>query len=402
MEQWSCINFLSKCLLIVSASMAIAKDAPKAIPGEYVVKFKIRDNAPGIKGFFAPQGKKIDKILSQQNAIGLIKIKEGEISSLSEDPNVEYIEPNYVYEKFDMPNDPMADQLWGMKKINMPDVWAVMPETPVRVAIIDTGVDYMHEDLSPNVLHGFNAITGEEDGMDDNGHGTHVAGTIGAVGNNGIGVAGVAFKVEILPAKFLDNMGSGSLSDAIAAIDYAMKKGARVLSNSWGGGGYSKALEETIASACEQGITFVAAAGNGGMDGKGDNNDSSPSYPASYKLPCVISVAATDENDELTSFSNYGKSVHVGAPGIRILSTIPHDQYAAYAGTSMATPHVSGVVALMLAKNPEATPEEIKKVLQDTSVQIEGLKTSWWRRLFGIAQEMGGGRIDALKAIDEI
>lgn len=237
----------------------------------------------------------------------------------------------------------------------------------VVVGVVDTGIEYTHPDLVDNVwsappgfsltfngvtcgpsTHGFNAITNTCDPADDESHGTHVSGTIGAKGNT-IGVVGVNWTTSIMGLKFLDAQGSGYTSDAIDAIEYAIQakiKGVniRVLSNSWGGGGYSQALFDEIKDAHSNNILFVVAAGNSGL-----SNDSRASYPANYNLPNVLAVAATDSNNNLASWSNYGaKTVALAAPGVNITSTVIGG-YASYSGTSMATPHVSGAAALILS-----------------------------------------------------
>ena len=232
------------------------------------------------------------------------------------------------------------------------------------VGVVDTGVDYNHPDLAANIWnnplqdlagcpagsHGFNAITGTCDPMDDHNHGSHTSGTIGAVGNNGTGVAGVNWATQIMGLKFLDASGSGSMANAVTVIDFAIQakqagQNVRVLSNSWGGGGFTQSLLDIIVKAGQNDILFVAAAGNSTM-----NVDSYPFYPCDYAASNIICVAATDQNDGLASFSNYGAtSVHLGAPGVNTLSTIRGGGYAYYNGTSMATPHVSGAAALILS-----------------------------------------------------
>src|SRR5262249_47736907 len=241
------------------------------------------------------------------------------------------------------------------------------------VGVVDTGIDYNHPDLAANVwsaptsftvtvggrsiacaagTHGFNAITNTCDPLDDNDHGSHVSGTIGAVGNNSVGVVGVNWTASIMGLKFLNSSGSGTTANAIKAIEFAIQAKAaigvnvRVLSNSWGGGGFSQALLDEINSADANDMLFVAAPGNNGR-----NIDSSPSYPASYNAPNIVAVAATDNNDNLASFSNYGSStVHLGAPGVRVLSTTRNNTYSYFSGTSMATPHVSGSAILVLSQ----------------------------------------------------
>ena len=201
--------------------------------------------------------------------------------------------------------------------------------------------------------------------MDDNGHGTHVSGTIAAVGNNSLGVAGVNWSASIMALKFMDSTGSGYLSDAIRAINYATMErtqygvNVRVINASWGGGGFSAAMQTAIQAAGDAGILFVAAAGNSGT-----NNDVTAQYPANYTPANVISVAATDQNDQLASFSCYGATtVDLAAPGVSIYSTLPNNRYGYYSGTSMATPMVSGVAALAWAYDPKATVADIRNAI---------------------------------------
>jgi subtilisin family serine protease len=364
--------------------------------------------------------------LASTKALSNQALRDLELDRIRDLPDVESVEPNYIYHVMMgshrpkpspapapkpapapaplpplddgtaiVPSDPMFASLWGMLNVGQADssgrtgvadadakvslAWNLSKGSrDVIVATVDTGIDYTHPDLKDNVwtkagttnVHGYNAITGKEDPMDDNSHGTHVAGTIGAVGDNGIGVAGVNWHVSIMAVKFLSASGSGTLADAIKAIDYARENGAQVMSNSWGGGPYSQELYDAIKRASDAGITFVAAAGN-----DGSNNDSTPSYPASYQLPNVVSVAASNNVDQLAYFSNYGKTtVDIAAPGENILSTVPNNGYESYSGTSMATPHVSGAIALLLSKEPNLTPAEIKQRLRDTADQLASYK----------------------------
>ena len=282
----------------------------------------------------------------------------------------------------------------------------------VVVGVIDSGVDYNHPDLARNVwtnsregtaadgvdndgngyvddLRGWDFFNDDNNPMDDNGHGTHVAGTIAAAANDAAGVAGVA-NAKVMPLKFLGGDGTGYTSDAIAAVNYAtdMRRNrgvnVRLTNNSWGGGGgYSQSLYDAIAAHNTAGVMFVAAAGNGGADQIGDNNDSVASYPANYDLPNVISVAATDHNDVLGSFSNYGATtVDLAAPGVQILSTYPGG-WGYSSGTSMATPHVAGVAALAWSLSPNASVAHVRSALLSGTEAVSGLtgKTATGGRL---------------------
>ncbi len=236
-------------------------------------------------------------------------------------------------------------------------------------------------------LVGWNFVNNTNNPFDDNNHGTHVAGTIGATTNNGTGVAGVAWDVQLAALKFLSASGSGSLSAAVAALNYAVGKGIKISNNSWGGGGFSTTLSNAIANARNNGHVFVAAAGNAGS-----NNDAAPAYPASYNFDNIIAVAATDRNDNLASFSNYGAtSVDLAAPGVSIASTTPNGTYSYLSGTSMATPHVSGAVALVMANDPNLSYSEvISRILTnvDTVVGLTGRVAT-------------GGRLNAFNAVDD-
>ena len=320
--------------------------------------------------------------------------------------DVLYVEPNYLLQIFDQPNDPDFSLLWGLENIGqavngLPGIpgadidaraaWDESVGSPTNVVgVIDTGVDYTHPDLAPNMwssprafsvdvggtlvtcaagTHGFNVLAMNCDPMDDHSHGTHVAGTIGAVGNNGIGVSGVNWNARMLAIKFLDETGGGSVADAIKAIQFAVAvreefaltgnaADVRVLSASWGGPEFSQALGDEIAMAGDHEMLFVAAAGN-----SASNNDLLPQYPANFDSPNVISVASTTNADRRSWFSNYGAtSVDLGAPGSDIYSTLPGGGYGYSSGTSMATPHVSGVAALVLARCVVSTTE-LKDIL---------------------------------------
>ena len=232
-------------------------------------------------------------------------------------------------------------------------------------------------------IYGYDFHDEDADPMDDHGHGTHCAGVIGA-SHDDFGIAGVMDNVKILPVRFLSARG-GTLEGAIKSIDYAIKRGVDIMSNSWGGGGFSQALKDVIEEANKAGIVFIAAAGNANND-----NDKKASYPATYDVENIISVGALSGRGKRASFSNYGKeTVHVFAPGVNILSTVPGNQHKKMSGTSMATPYVSGIVGLMLSINNNMTPAEVKQRTIESTVKSDDL--------VDYAQS---GYISALKAVE--
>ncbi len=315
---------------------------------------------------------------------------EQALTAFRADARVEYAEPDYRLNVDVVPNDQFFNLQYGLNNtgqvvanvtgtadadIDAVEAWNVTTgSSSVIVAVIDSGTDYNHPDLAPNIWQNNDPINGVDD--DNNGfiddlrgwdffandnaplgdgdsHGTHTAGTIGAVGNNSIGVTGVAWNVRLMPVRFLGPNG-GSTSGAISAINYAVANGATILNNSWGGGGFSSSLQNAIVNARNQGVIFVAAAGNSGT-----NNDTSPFYPANYNVDNVVAVAATDSRDQLPSFSNRGvNTVDIAAPGVNIASTVPGG-YAYMSGTSMAAPHVAGVMALVKSVHPEWTYSQV-------------------------------------------
>ncbi len=371
------------------------RNKPLTVPGEIVVRYKAsrdvaantarlaqagvtnivtRPNVPFISGRIAG-GSNLEQVLAACNA----------------DPEVDYAEPNYRLYALEtppvFPNDEYFSDLWNLHQANdndidAPEAWEMTTGSEnVIVSVIDTGIDYDHEDLQANIwrnpgesgggkennnvdddgngyvddFRGWDFINRDKEPFDDQGHGTHCAGVIGAVGNNGKGVVGVNWKVKLMALKFLGSDGSGSTADAASAIIYAADNGAKVLSNSWGGGGASQALQDAIQYAHDRGALFIAAAGNDGL-----NTDSSPNYPSNYDVANVVSVASNDRNDGLSSFSNYGRrTVDLSAPGSSIYSTRPLGRYQYLSGTSMATPHVAGACALVWAKYPGLQPLQV-------------------------------------------
>jgi subtilisin family serine protease len=290
-------------------------------------------------------------------------------AELSRRPDVEYAMPDVAYSIQDAPDDPRYPEQWALPRVGAPAAWDRATGTPtIIVAVLDTGIDAEHPDLAANVVPGWNFVSDSADTTDDHGHGTHVAGIIGAVGNNGQGVAGINWSVGLMPLKICDAAGCW-LSAEIAALEYAVDHGARVANASFGGPYEPWEPErDAIEAAGEAGLLYVAAAGNDHA-----NNDGSAFYPASYPLENIIAVAASTPSDELTSFSNYGQSsVDLIAPGDGILSTVPGG-YEAWSGTSMAAPQVAGAAALLRSIHPGWTPERVRRRLINTADPLSAL-----------------------------
>jgi subtilisin family serine protease len=401
---------------------------------EVLVKFKSGVSQETIERLTAQRHDRVEDRI--ENVAGLDAIDDLDnadaatvVNEYSQLPEVEYAEPNYDIELDDaeplvpiLPRDPQFGDQWALANsgqrggkqgadISATLAWATTTgSNKVVVAVLDSGVDYTHEDLAGNMWHrpasieayhddelgtmddefGFNAIDFASDPMDENGHGTHCAGIIGAEGENNIGIAGVNWKVQIMPLKFMNAGGFGTTKDAIEAINYVIDRkkagvNVRIISASWGSTQRSRALEDVIRKAYENDILFVAAAGNATA-----NNDRTPHFPSSYNVPNVVSVAALDRNDELARFSNYGlKSVAIAAPGVDILSTWLGNAYEEKSGTSMATPVVAGVAALVLAEHPRMSVDDLKKKLLASTDPIVALK----------GKTATGGRINAAKAL---
>ncbi|MEW6212764.1 MAG: S8 family peptidase, partial [Acidobacteriota bacterium] len=370
-----------------------------------------------------------DQILPRRNAgaealgsslidrLFVIKLDEGTqvedaLLEARSNPLVEYAEPDYYLRHTAMPNDSFFDRQWGLfntgassgkagADIGATQAWDFTQGSDnIVVAVIDTGIDLSHADLAPNAWMNPGEVAGNSIDDDGNGfvddtrgwnfvdknndtgpafdfHGTHVAGTVGASGNNSQGVTGVAWRVKLMALKFISGR-AGKTSHAVRAINYAVAQrragqNVRVINASWGGEGDSESLREAIAAAGNAGILFVCAAGNGGEDFRGDDNDDLPFFPSqlSDEMSNVISVAALDRSDNLASFSNFGHStVSLGAPGVEVMSTLPGGNYGQLNGTSMATPHVAGAAVLLWAREPDLTPAQVKERLMMTAVPV--------------------------------
>jgi subtilisin family serine protease len=326
-----------------------------------------------------------------------------------------HCDPNAILQASATPNDPYYSLLWGMQRMSMSAAWDYTTgSSQVVVAVIDTGVNYNHPDLAANIwrnsreiagngvdddangvvddIYGYNAINNSGNPMDDNGHGSHCAGTIGGVGNNGTGVVGVSWNVKMIPVKFLGASG-GTLADAVKSLQYVRRLKERgepivLTSNSWGGGGYFNALYDEIVASRNAGLLFVAAAGNSTI-----NSDASPQYPAAYNLDNIVSVAAIDSNGALANFSNYGATtVDLGAPGVGISSTWINNEYKSISGTSMAAPHVSGALALFKAYSNSLSMSELKTILLANTTYNAAL----------VGKTLTGGELNVLKVLQQL
>ena len=324
----------------VGSISAASQQSPKAVKGELIVGFADGVSQPEQNAILKDAGATSKKRFGQIDAV-LVKVKDDEeafaVKVFASDPRVAYAQPNHVVSIAATPNDPSFGQLWGLhntgqtggtndKDIDAPEAWELATgDSNIVVAVTDTGVDFSHPDLADqrwvNTLDpvgggdddgnglvddwsGWDFVNDDNDPFDDHRHGTHVSGTIGAEGDNGVGVVGVNWNVKIMALKFLNSAGSGTTADAIASTLYAADHGADVSSNSWGGGPYEQALLDAIEYGASRGMLFVAAAGNDGF-----NNDVTPTYPATYASDAVLAVAATDHNDGLAFFSSYGAKI---------------------------------------------------------------------------------------------
>ena len=417
----------------VSAAVHDLTPKPPRNERELIVKFRksanaqekarVLKNAAEVKQ--VPVRRGLRAAGAQPGAAGTvsrIRIPEGteidaELARLQRNPAVEYVEPNYSIKIVGatnaavFPNDFEFEFMYGLHNvgggqaktnadISAPEAWTYHTGSKsIIVAVIDTGIDYLHDDLKDNLwvnarevpfngidedgngfvddVHGYDFVWNDSDPFDDNQHGTHVAGTIGAKGNNGVGTVGVCWNVSLMALKTFDENGNATVADAIAAITYAVENGARIINASWTLEERSRALEEAAQFAADAGVLIVAAAGN--------NHTDAPYYPAAFES--VVAVAATDARDVRADFSNFGPHVDVAAPGANILSTLPENSYGLLSGTSMAAPHVAGVAALVLSRFPMYSRQELFDILVNS---VDAM---------AFDAPMGNGRINVAKAI---
>lgn len=385
--------------MVIALLVSIQTYAAETIPGEYLVKY--RSNAFVSVASIRSIGN--IRILDHNQFGRILKVKVAQVeearslAQLMADPNVEYVVPNIKVHMFTAPMDTQAlKEQWAIKKVNAEAAWqraGNKGSKNVLVAVIDTGVDYNHAALKGNTVPGYDFAQNDADPMDKTssanpGHGTHCAGIIGGNGLVDGGIVGLSPDVSIMPIRFLDENGSGDLNNGIKAIDYAIQKGAKIISASWGATinrSQAMPLVEAVKRADDAGVIFVVAAANDGR-----SNDKTEVYPANAGFPNTISVAASGPNDEKPSWSNYGrKTVHLAAPGLDIMSTLPGNKYGKLSGTSMATPLVSGLVALLKAQDPSLTGAQARALLQTTGAKAN-IETAC------------NCRVDAFAAVDQL
>jgi subtilisin family serine protease len=415
-------------LVLLSGAVAAAQTGqpgPRHAPDSILVRFKAAAPPSEQAQAHALAGGSVHRSFTLVEGLQVVRVPRGmtvkdAIERYQRHPAVLYAEPNWIVRHQASPNDPRFADLWGLNNtgqsggvpdadIDAVEAWNLTTgSASVVVAVIDTGIDPNHPDLTANLFRntadcnsngvdddgngqiddcfGINTAANTSSPLDDNNHGTHVSGTIGAAGNNGVGVVGVNWTVRIMACKFLTASGSGSVADAIDCLEYVklMKdRGVDIVAtnNSWGGGGFSQALFDAIEAHLQRGILFVAAAGN-----NASSNDVTPFYPAGYQLPNVLAVAATTRFDSLASFSNFGRqTVSLGAPGDTILSTTPNNSYSFFSGTSMATPHVTGVAALLKSQDPSRDWRAIKNLILAGGDTIPALASTVTRKRLNAA-----------------
>ncbi len=430
-------------------SAAASSGGGRYVPGEVLIQFQEGATAAEQQDARARAGatarEKIRGAAQGRGRLELASLRSGgtvesAVRALESHPAVKYAGPNWIYTHNATSNDPYYTDgsLWGMYgDTTSPtnqygsqagEAWVAgsTGSSTIHVGVIDEGIDFNHEDLAANIwtnpfdaadgvdndgngyvddIHGWDFVNNDNSIYDGKGprdtstdaHGTHVSGTIGGVGGNGTGVAGVNWDITIISAKFLGKNG-GTTANAVKSVDYITDLKTRhglnlpATNNSWGGGGYSQALYDAIERANVANVLFIAAAGNGGNDGVGDDNDATPHYPSSYTNENIIAVASITSTGAKSGFSNYGAtSVDLGAPGSAIYSTTPRNGYKSYSGTSMATPHVTGAAALYASTHSGASAAKIKTALLGSTIPTTSLT--------GIT--VTGGRLDANTALSK-
>jgi subtilisin family serine protease len=404
--------------LLAAAVLAPAASAAEVHSQRLIVRFAAGVSAGEGRQAVERVGGRLERRLGAIRG-GVVRARGGLAASvvlrrLRGDSRVRYAERDFLVSASVRPNDPLYAAQYGLEQESSADVAAPQAwdrqTTCSKVAVLDSGVDKDHPDLRPNVwvnsnekksngkddddngyvddYYGVDIVDGKGSGLDDNGHGTHVAGIIGAAGNNANGVSGICWRTTIIAVKFLDERGRGGVSDAVAAIEYAVRRKAKVINCSFGSSSKSKSLEDAVEYAKDKGALLVVAAGN-----DGDNLERDPQYPAAYTDGNILSVAATTASDTLAGFSNYGsESVDLAAPGQNILSTLPGGEFGLQDGTSMAAPLVAGAAALLRKVDDSLSYGELKAALRDQVDRVPSLD----------GRVVSGGRLNVDRALASI
>ncbi len=356
--------------LLVFVLTAFSLNAAGYRTDEVIVKFKTKN----------PQGLSSEVASEERPVTMAVDDADKAINELKASDEIEYVEPNYIIEAEAVPDDWPYKGQWS--QLGLESAWDLIAQSgsgkEVIVAVIDSGVDMHHPDLQGRLISGYDFANNDGDPEDDSGHGTKVCGILGAVGNNGVGIAGVAWDVDItiMPVKFMkvnDGQTTGNLSDAVNAIYYAVDHGAQIINASWGFYEHSSSLDDAIAYAKNKGVLFVASAGNNGQD-----NDTSVHYPSNCPYDNVIAVAAMDTDGSIASFSNFGsKTVQIMAPGVGITTTTINDSYVSNAaGTSFATPFVTGIAAMVLSQSPDMNYATLRQIILSSATKTPSVGSS--------------------------
>jgi subtilisin len=364
-------------MLVTPGATGLANEGKEKL--EYLVQFDGKVE----KGLLNAFGVNNNQVLHTYSLLPvvLVELTDQQLKGLSNHPKIKAIEYNAEVQAYGQTTP------WGVPKVQGTDAHTLgHTGSGIKVAILDTGIDRSHEDLNANVMGGYSVFTDEDNKdpfYDGNGHGTHVSGTVAAVNNN-LGVIGVAHQAHLYAVKVLNNSGSGSYAGIAQGIEWSVNNGMQIINMSLGGSQSSSILEDWCNIANDSGILLVAAAGNSGRrSAKGDT----VGYPAKYES--VIAVAAIDETEKRASFSSHGPAVELSAPGVSVLSTIPNNSYDSYNGTSMASPHVAGVAALVWAAKPSLSNHALRQLLRDSA------------KYLGDPNQYGYGLVQAVAAIQQ-
>jgi hypothetical protein len=381
-------SFAAKILLVVGALLGFpfltSAQNSRHVPGELLIRPKAQVSDTQLETIYKSHGGQKIKVLESLN-VHHIKVPEKALetieAALRKNPNIEFVEKNLIGQAEFVPNDPGYSSQWHLPRISAPGGWDLtVGSSSATIAVIDSGIDPFHPDLAANLVPGYNFVAGNTDTRDVYGHGTAVAGAAGAIGNSGIGVAGVAWSSSIMPLVVLDSSGYGTVANVASAITYASDHGAKVINISLAFNGSTSTLENAVNYAWSKGLVIVAAAANASTN--------TPYYPAA--LDRVVAVSATDQNDNLASFSNYGDWIEVAAPGVSVYTTANGGGYLYGSGTSLSSPIVAGLASLVFSLNPGLTNAQVVNLITS---KADDLGTT------GFDANFGWGRINVQRTL---